>query len=71
MADKWDGIEQHIHSGKKQQLSKYFRERIQEDMKEGMLISTQRKACLGDEFFLTMRKNVAISSTSPKSWKRK
>ncbi|XP_068744815.1 uncharacterized protein [Montipora capricornis] len=51
VADKWDGIEQRIHSGKEPQFSKYFRECIQEDMKEGMLLSTRRKAGLGDEFF--------------------
>lgn len=50
-ADQWDGIEQRIHSGKEPQFSKYFRECIQEDMKEGMLLSTRRKDDLGDEFF--------------------
>lgn len=70
VADKWDGREQRIHPEKELQFSKYFCERIQEDMKEGMLLSTRRKAGLGDEF-LTMCKNAAISSTSPKSWKRR
>lgn len=51
VADKWDGIEQRIHSGKEPQFSKDFCECIEEDMKEGMLLSTRRKAGLGDEFF--------------------
>lgn len=51
VADKWDGREQRIHPEKEHQFSKYFRECIEEDMKEGMLLSTRRKAGLGDEFF--------------------
>lgn len=65
VADKWDGIEQRIHSGKEPKFSKYFRECIQEDMKKGMLLSTRRKAGLGDKFFF----NNAQECTSPKSWR--
>ena len=51
VADKWERLEKGIHPGKEPQFVQYFRDCIEEDMKEGMLLSTRRKAGLNDEFF--------------------
>ena len=51
VADKWEGLERCLHSGKEPQFAKYFRDHIEEDMKEGMLLSTRRNAGLDDQFF--------------------
>jgi len=50
-ADKWERLEQSLHPGKEPQFAKYFRACIEEDMKEGMLLSTRRNTGLDDEFF--------------------
>lgn len=51
VADKWERLEQSLHPGNEPQFANYFRTCIEEDMKEGMLLSTRRKAGLDDEFF--------------------
>ena len=51
MADKWERLEKNVHTGKEPQFVQCFRDCIEEDMKEGMLLSTRRKAGLDDDFF--------------------
>lgn len=51
VAEKWEGLERCLHSGKEPQFAKYFRDHIEEDTKEGMLLSTRRNAGLDDQFF--------------------
>ena len=51
VADKWERLEKGIHPAKEPQFAQYFRDCIEEDMKEGMLLSTRRKAGLSDELF--------------------
>ena len=50
-SDKWDDLERSIHPGKEPEFSAYFRAHIEEDMKDGMLLSARRSAGLEDKFF--------------------
>ena len=47
----WDHLEKSLHPAKEPQFAKYFRDCIEDDMKEGMLLPTRRDAGLNDEFF--------------------
>ena len=50
VCEKWDRLEECLHPGRLPQFSNYFRDFIEDDMKEGMLLPTRRKAGLYDEF---------------------
>ena len=42
VVDKWDHLEKSLHPAKEPQFAKYFRDCIEDDMKEGMLLPTRR-----------------------------
>ena len=51
MTDKWDSTEKSNHPDKEPVFSDYFRRNIEEDTKNGMILSARRRVGLGDEFF--------------------
>ena len=48
---KWNSLEKGIFPAKEPQFANYFRDHTEEDMKEGTLLPTRRKAGLKDDFF--------------------
>jgi len=64
VADKWERSEKGIYPGKEPQFVHYFRDCIEEDMKEGMLLSTRRKLVSRTNSSIIMHKNEKIN-TSP------
>ena len=60
VADKWGRLEKGIHPEKELQFAQYFRDCIEEDMKEGMLLSTRRKLVLVTNYSIVRHKNAAI-----------
>lgn len=48
---KWNSLEKGIFPAKEPQFANYFRDHIEEHMKEGTLLPTRRKAGLKDDFF--------------------
>ena len=51
VTEKWDVLEKSKHPDKETTFSEYFRSNIEEDMKNGMLLSVRRNVGLDDEFF--------------------
>lgn len=51
LVEKWKSMEKGIFPGKEPRFAAYFGDHIEEDMNDGMLLSTRRKAGLKDEFF--------------------
>lgn len=51
MTEKWDVLEKSNYPDKEPTFSEYFRANIEEDMKNGMLLSVRRNVGLDDEFF--------------------
>ena len=51
LLEKWKSMEKGIFLEKEPRFEAYFRDHIEEDMKDGMLLSTRRKAGLKDKFF--------------------
>ena len=51
VTEKWDVLEKSNHPDKEPTFSEYFRANIEEDMKNGMLLSVRRNVGLDDEFF--------------------
>lgn len=51
LVEKWKSMEKGIFPEKEPRFAAYFGDHIEEDMNDGMLLSTRRKAGLKDEFF--------------------
>ena len=51
VTDKWDSTEKSNHPDKEPIFSDYFRRNIEEDMKNGLILSVRRSVGLGGEFF--------------------
>ena len=51
LVEKWKSMEKVIFPERTPRFADYFRDHIEEDMKDGMLLSTRRKAGLKDDFF--------------------
>ena len=48
---KWDNLERQCGKSQTPQVSRYFKKFIEQDMKNGMILSKRRLAGLGDNFF--------------------
>ena len=71
MAYKWERLEKGIHLGKEHRFVRYFRDCIEEDMKEGMLLSTRRNVGLDDKFFCNNAQECSNSKYKSKILKEK
>lgn len=64
VSDKWDTLELEKKKTECPKFSHYFQTYIQEDLKNGMLLSVRRQSGLGDEFFYNTPKSVVTSNIS-------